>query len=126
MKDKKQITIISLLGALAVGVLASAVVLGNAYNNSQALRTRRNTRQSWKAMNPKPLPPRLSLKLKRKKPRKLKQNLKPQPMRLKQKLNPRPKLKPKTRQKQMKLHLRQTRTKLRRKSSCPFLKPAHR
>lgn len=36
MKDKKQITIISLLGALAVGVLASAVVLGNAYNNSQA------------------------------------------------------------------------------------------
>lgn len=36
MKDKKQITIISLLGALAVGVLASAVVLGNAYNNSQS------------------------------------------------------------------------------------------
>ena len=36
MKDKKQITIISLLGALAVGVLASTVVLGNAYNNSQA------------------------------------------------------------------------------------------
>lgn len=36
MKDKKQITIILLLGALAVGVLASAVVLGNAYNNSQA------------------------------------------------------------------------------------------
>lgn len=36
MKDKKQIIIISLLGALAVGILASAVVLGNAYNNSQA------------------------------------------------------------------------------------------
>ena len=35
MKDKKQITMVSLLGALAVGVLAS-VVLGNAYNNSQA------------------------------------------------------------------------------------------
>lgn len=40
MKDKKQITIISLLGALAVGVLALAVVLGNAYNNSQAQENR--------------------------------------------------------------------------------------
>lgn len=36
MKDKKQITIISLLGALAVGILAAAVVLGNAYNSSQS------------------------------------------------------------------------------------------
>lgn len=114
MKDKKQITIISLLGALAVGVLASAVVLGNAYNNSQAQENKTEYAAVMESYEPDTIS--AEHETETEETSEAETEAEPETIAEETILKPNSKQSRKTPQKQMKPFRKSTRTKLRRKS----------